>query len=67
MIIEFLIDITVKFKKYTCYAHNFSSFDSLYLIELLYQKYKCKLLLKNSKIYSVNISNKNLNKEEKKR
>jgi hypothetical protein len=64
MIKQFLIDLSEKFNKYTCYTHNLSSFDGLYLIKLIYQQFKSNVLLKDNKLFSIKISNKN-NKNNK--
>ena len=59
MILQFFTDIENKFKNYTIYIHNFSSFDSLYMLKILYKKYRINPLFKDGKVISLNLSSKN--------
>jgi hypothetical protein len=47
-----------KYKNYTVYAHNFSSFDSVFLYSLVYSYYKVKFLSKDNHILSLIIRSK---------
>lgn len=66
MISQFFTDIEQKYKDYTIYIHNFSSFDSLYMLKILYNMYKISSLFKDGKIISLNLSSKTKNKKDKK-
>jgi hypothetical protein len=59
MISQFFTDIENKYKDYTIRIHNFSSFDSLYMLKTLYKKYKTNPLFKDGKVISLNLSSKN--------
>jgi hypothetical protein len=58
MISQFFTDIEKIYKDYTIRIHNFSSFDSLYMLKILYQKYKTRPLFKDGKVISLNLSSK---------
>ena len=55
MILVFLNDMEDKFNKYTIYIHNLSSFDSIYLLKILYKYFKSKPIFKDNKVISINI------------
>jgi hypothetical protein len=58
MISQFFTDIEKIYNNYTIRIHNFSSFDSLYMLKILYQKYKTSPLFKDGKVISLNLSSK---------
>jgi hypothetical protein len=66
MISQFFKDIEQKYKGYTIRIHNFSKFDSLYMLKILYKMYKIGALFKDGKVISLNLSSKNKNKKENK-
>ena len=66
MISQFFKDIEQKYKGYTIRIHNFSKFDSLYMLKILYKMYKIGALFKDGKVISLNLSSKNKSKKVKK-
>jgi DNA polymerase III delta subunit len=63
MIIEFLSDMEKNYNKHTVYVHNLSSFDSIYLLKIIYSKYKSHTLFKDGKCIFINIF-KNIKKDK---
>lgn len=55
MLKNFLSDIEEMSNKHTIYIHNLSSFDSLFLLKSLYNKFITKPLFKDNKIIYINI------------
>src|SRR5271154_5831703 len=64
MIERFIEDLQIKFNKYTIYFHNLSNFDGIFLLKILYKKYKTKILFKDEKSISINISDKKDNNKK---
>jgi DNA polymerase elongation subunit (family B) len=54
MIIQCFDDIFKKYKSHIIYIHNLSNFDSVYLLKVLYKKYKINTLFKDGKTISIN-------------
>jgi hypothetical protein len=65
MILEFLNDMEKSYNKYIVYIHNLSSFDSIYLLRNIYNKYKSHTLFKDGKCIFINISKKTKKGKEK--
>jgi hypothetical protein len=64
MIEKCIEDLQIKFNKYTIYFHNLSNFDGIFLLKILYKKYKTKILFKDEKSISINISDKKDNNKK---
>jgi hypothetical protein len=56
MIVTFFNDIEKVCNKYTIFIHNLSNFDGVYILKCLVKKYKPKVLFKDGKVISINIS-----------